>query len=357
MCAHQGADPQVRPYKKYPFDGNLVLSAHPKVKFMTNQVVPLNIASPEPYVSVIIPVYNEEESLRELGERLIKTLTGMGRPFEIILVDDGSTDQSWQLLSQLNQQYPQHLRALQFNRNFGQHQAIFAGFQAARGQVMVTLDADLQNPPEEIPRLVAKIEEGYDTVGGWRENRQDSLFRKLPSLMINRLMSYVTGVKLRDYGCMLRAYRREVVDSINQCQESSSFIPALANLFSRRVAEVPVGHAERERGKSKYGLIKLIRLNFDLMTGFSNLPIHLVGLMGISIAALGLAFGFFLFIRRLFVGPEVEGVFTLFAILFVFVGLNTLGLALVGAYVGRIYREVRQRPRYIIRQTLGPGGD
>ena len=167
-------------------------------------------------------------------------------------------------------------------------------------------------------------------------------------------MSRVTGVKLRDYGCMLRAYRREVVDSINQCQESSSFIPALANLFSHRVAEIPVGHAERERGTSKYGLFKLLRLNFDLMTGFSNLPIHLVGFMGVAIALLGLFFGLFLFIRRIFVGPEVEGVFTLFAILFVFVGLNTLGLALIGEYVGRIYREVRGRPRFVIRQTLGP---
>ncbi|MDP3182598.1 MAG: glycosyltransferase [Desulfobaccales bacterium] len=314
---------------------------------------------PEPYISVIIPVFNEEENLQELGERLVRTLTGLGRAFEIIFVDDGSTDRSWEILTELchpsGQRYPEHvqIRALQFHRNFGQHQAIFAGFQAARGQVMVTLDADLQNPPEEIPKLVAKLEEGYDTVGGWRENRQDSWFRKLPSFSINYLMSKVTGVKLRDYGCMLRAYRREVVDSINQCQESSSFIPALANLYARRVAEIPVGHAERQRGQSKYSLFKLIRLNFDLMTGFSNLPIHMVGLMGITIALLGLLFGLFLFIRRLFVGPEVGGVFTLFAILFVFVGLNTLALALVGAYVGRIYKEVRQRPRFVIRQTLG----
>ena len=324
---------------------------------MTQQTAPLSTISPEPYLSVIIPVYNEEENLRELGARLMRVLTGMGRPFEIILVDDGSTDRSWDLLSELHGQYPQNLRALQFNRNFGQHQAIFAGFQAARGRVMVTLDADLQNPPEEIPRLVAKLEEGYDTVGGWRENRQDSLFRRLPSHLVNFIMSKVTGTKLRDYGCMLRAYRREVIDSINQCHETSSFIPALANLYSRRVAEIPVGHAERERGQSKYGLIKLLRLNFDLMTGFSNFPIHVVGFTGVAIAFLGLLFGLLLFIRRLFVGPEVEGVFTLFAILFIFVGLNTLGLALVGEYVGRIYREVRGRPRYLIRQTLGPGPD
>ena len=321
---------------------------------MSTQILSVSQAAPAPEISVVIPVFNEEDNLLELGERLVRTLTGMGRPFEVIFVDDGSTDGSWELLTDLNDQYPQQIRALQFHRNFGQHQAIFAGFQAARGQVMVTLDADLQNPPEEIPRLVAKLDEGYDTVGGWRENRQDSIFRRLPSQLVNTVMSRVTGVKLRDYGCMLRAYRRSVVDSINQCQESSSFIPALANLFSQRVAEIPVGHAERERGKSKYGLVKLLRLNFDLMTGFSNLPIHLVGFMGVTIAFLGLLFGFMLIVRRIFLGPEVEGVFTLFAILFVFVGLNTLGLALIGEYVGRIYREVRGRPRFVIRKTLGP---
>jgi undecaprenyl-phosphate 4-deoxy-4-formamido-L-arabinose transferase len=324
---------------------------------MAQQVAPMSPASPEPYISVVIPVYNEEENLRELGARLMRTLSALGRHFEIILVDDGSTDRSWEILTELHGQYPQVLRALQFNRNFGQHQAIFAGFQAARGQVMITLDADLQNPPEEIPRLVAKLEEGYDTVGGWREDRQDSWFRRLPSHLVNVVMSKVTGTRLRDYGCMLRAYRREVVDSVNQCQESSSFIPALANLYSHRVAEIPVGHVERERGQSKYGLIKLLRLNFDLMTGFSNLPIHAVGFTGVAIAALGLLFGLFLFLRRLFVGPEVGGIFTLFAILFIFVGLNTLGLALIGEYVGRIYREVRGRPRYLIRQSLGPKPD
>jgi undecaprenyl-phosphate 4-deoxy-4-formamido-L-arabinose transferase len=314
--------------------------------------LPASKQAPTPYISVVIPVFNEEENLEELSERLLNTLGADGRPFEIIFVDDGSTDRSWEILTDLHQRHPGHIRALQFFRNFGQHQAIFAGFQATRGQVVVTLDADLQNLPEDIPHLVAKLEEGYDTVGGWRENRLDSWLRRLPSYFMNRTMSWVTGVKLKDYGCMLRAYRREVVDSINQCQESSSFIPALANIFSRRVAEIPVGHAERERGKSKYNLFKLLRLNFDLMTGFSHLPIHAVGAMGVTIAVLGFCFGLFLFVRRLFVGPEVEGVFTLFAILFVFVGLNTFGLALIGAYVGRIYREVRGRPRYIIRQTL-----
>jgi undecaprenyl-phosphate 4-deoxy-4-formamido-L-arabinose transferase len=319
----------------------------------TQAALPALTKAPSPYISVVIPVFNEEENLGELSRRLLSALAADGRPFEIIFVDDGSTDRSWEILSDFHQRYPDYIRVIQFTRNFGQHQAIFAGFQATRGRIVVTLDADLQNLPEDIPKLVAKLEEGYDTVGGWRENRLDSWCRRLPSYVVNRTMSWVTGVQLKDYGCMLRAYRREVVDGINQCQESSSFIPALANLFSRRVAEIPVGHAERERGKSKYNLLKLLRLNFDLMTGFSHLPIHLVGALGVAIALLGFCFGLFLFIRRLFVGPEVEGVFTLFAILFVFLGLNTFGLALIGAYVARIYKEVRGRPRYIIRQTLG----
>ncbi len=315
---------------------------------------PQTVSTPmaAPYLSVVIPVYNEEENLPELARRLLIVLDAQTYPYEIIFVDDGSADRSWEIISQLHRQHPEKIRGLQFIRNFGQHPAIFAGFQAVRGEVIVTLDADLQNPPEEIPKLVAKIEEGYDTVGGWRENRQDSFFRRLPSACINWLMSKVTGVYLRDYGCMLRAYRRSVIDSINQCHESTSFIPALANSFARRITEVPVDHAERTRGSSKYSLIKLIRLNFDFMTGFSHLPIHFVGFTGLIIALAGLGFGLFLMLRRLWVGPEVEGVFTLFAILFVFAGLQMFGLALIGEYVGRIYREVRQRPRFVVRETL-----
>ena len=307
----------------------------------------------KPFLSVVIPVYNEEENLPELGRRLLATLKGLPYSSEVIFVDDGSSDRSWELITQLHRDHPEIIRGQQFIRNFGQHPAIFAGFQMARGEVIVTLDADLQNPPEEIPKLVAKLAEGYDTVGGWRQVRHDSFLRRLPSAFINWLMSKVTGVYLKDYGCMLRAYRREVIDSINQCHESTSFIPALANTFARRITEVPVQHAERTRGQSKYSLVKLIRLNFDFMTGFSHLPIHAVGIMGLLIALVGLAFGVFLMIRRLWVGPEVEGVFTLFAILFVFAGLQMFGLALIGEYVGRIYREVRQRPRFVVREELG----
>ena len=268
----------------------------------------------------------------------------MGRSFEIVYVDDGSNDGSWDLLEDLHAKYPDRVRLIGFNRNYGQHMAVLAGFERVRGEIIVTLDADLQNPPEEIPKLAAKMEEGYDSVAGWRVNRQDSFLRTWPSWVVNRVASYVVGVRQNDYGCMLRAYSREIVDQINQCGESTTFVPALANIFSRKVAELPVEHADRAAGRSKYSLKGLIKLNFDLMTNFSLLPLHFVSLLGIIISVLGVAFGIFLGIRRLIVGPEVEGVFTLFAILFVFVGLQILVTGLLGEYVGRVFREVRQRP-------------
>jgi undecaprenyl-phosphate 4-deoxy-4-formamido-L-arabinose transferase len=218
--------------------------------------------------------------------------------------------------------------------------------------VIVTLDADLQNPPEEIPRLVALVEAGHDVVGGWRQNRHDPLLRRWVSKAMNRLTSKIVGVQMRDYGCMLRAYRRDVVQVLRGCQEVSSFIPALANSFAHAPIEVPVEHASRAHGRSSYNPFRLIRLGFDLATGFSLLPIQTVSLAGIGIAVLGLGFGIFLFLRRLLIGPEVEGVFTLFAILFVFIGIQVLALGLIGEYIGRIYLEVRRRPRYVIEKIL-----
>jgi undecaprenyl-phosphate 4-deoxy-4-formamido-L-arabinose transferase len=225
---------------------------------------------------------------------------------------------------------------------------VFAGLDHARGAVIVTLDADLQNPPEEIPRLLAAIDAGHDVVGGWRRTRQDPWPRRMLSWGMNRLTSRMVGIRMRDYGCMLRAYRREVVDVLRGCREVSSFIPALANSFARSPLEIPVDHASRTRGRSAYRPFRLLRLALDLMTGFSLLPIQGVSLAGILIALLGMGFGGFLLLRRLLVGPEVEGVFTLFAILFVFVGLQILALGLIGEYVGRIYLEVRCRPRYVL---------
>jgi undecaprenyl-phosphate 4-deoxy-4-formamido-L-arabinose transferase len=304
-----------------------------------------------PGISVVIPVFNEAESLERLHARLRRVLDGLGRAYEIIYVDDGSTDGSPDCLRGLHAGHP-GVRVVQLNRNYGQHAAVFAGLDHARGDVVVTLDADLQNPPEEIPRLLTALEEGHDVVGGWRQQRQDPLIRRLLSRAMNRVTSGVVGVRMHDYGCMLRAYRREVVDLLRGCQEISSFIPALANCFAASAVELPVAHERRQAGRSRYRLFRLLRLTFDLMTGFSLLPIQTVSLAGIGIALLGVLFGGFLFLRRLFVGPEVEGVFTLFAVLFVFVGIQILALGLIGEYVGRIYLEVRRRPRYVIQRVL-----
>ena len=302
-------------------------------------------------VSVVIPVFNEAPTLVDLHERLRRSLKDLGRTAEIIFVDDGSTDGSAELLRLLHEQ-DRTVRVIRFNRNYGQHAAVFAGMERARGTVVVTLDADLQNPPEEIPKLVARVAEGADVVGGRRVSRHDPWYRRLASALANRLTSAVVGVRMRDYGCMLRAYHRSVVDQIVACQEISRFVPALANTFARSVVEVPVAHEPRRHGSSRYGFFRLLRLNFDLLTSFSLLPIQTVSLAGVLVAALGLGFALYLGLRRLLVGPEVEGVFTLFAILFFFIGLQILALGLIGEYVGRIYQEVRRRPRYVISEVL-----
>ncbi len=305
----------------------------------------------KPYISVLVPVLNEEESLPELNRRLLRTLISTEKDFEIIYINDGSTDSTPIILEKFHND-DGRVKMIEFNRNYGQHMALFAGFDASAGEIVITIDADLQNPPEEIPKLVAKIEEGYEVVGGYRKQRKDSIFRKLPSLIVNKITSRLLGVKLKDYGCMLRAYRRNIVDYMNMCTESSSFIPALGNMFARRIAEVEVGHQEREKGTSKYSLFKLLRLNFDLMTNFSLAPIQLIGFLGVIIAALGLGFALFLLVRRVIVGPEMEGTFTLFAILFVFIGIQIFALGVIGEYIGRIYQEVRRRPRFIIKREI-----
>lgn len=307
-----------------------------------------------PYLSIVIPVFNEQENLPALYVELTKALAEMRRPSEIIFVDDGSSDRSLELLKGYQAGDPRVV-IVEFNRNFGQHAAIFAGFDQAKGQIIITLDADLQNPPEAIPLLVKEIEAGHDVVGGWRQDRQDSVFRRWASKLVNKLVGWSTGVKLRDYGCMLRAYRRDIVLQIRKCSEISSFIPALANSFARSISEIEVPHRERVMGKSKYSIRGLIRLNWDLMTGFSLLPIQAISVFGLVVAAVGTAFGVFLLVRRLMIGPEAEGLFTLFAILFGFIGIQIFALGIIGEYVGRIYNEVRKRPRFVIKDVYRSG--
>jgi undecaprenyl-phosphate 4-deoxy-4-formamido-L-arabinose transferase len=297
-------------------------------------------------VSVVVPAYNEEANLREFHRRLRAVLDQLGRSCELIVVDDGSTDGSRALLEELGGQ-DADLILVELARNAGQHAAVLAGFQVSRGKVVVTIDADLQNPPEEIPKLLAKIAEGYDVVGGARQGRKDSWLRLAASRMV-RLLSARSGTFVGDYGCMLRAYRREIVRRVLRWREHSLFIPALAERFTKRVAEVPVAHEERHAGRSRYGVFRLMRLGFDFLTGFSVLPVQLVSLFGICTAFAGLSFGVFLFLRRVFVGPEVEGVFTLFAILFLFIGALFVAIGVVGEYVARIYNEVRRQPLYVI---------
>jgi undecaprenyl-phosphate 4-deoxy-4-formamido-L-arabinose transferase len=299
-------------------------------------------------VSIVIPIYNELPSIPALHARLTKVLDGLGRSVEVWYVDDGSSDGSLALLRELADG-DMRVGVVELSRNAGQHAAVLAGFAASHGAIVVTLDGDLQNPPEEIPKLLEQIDDGNEVVGTWRENRNDPLLRRLASALVNRATSATVGVRMRDYGCMLRAYRREIVEQIVEHNERALFIPALANTLARRTSEIEVAHAERAAGRSKYKVFKLMQLGFDLLTGFSLLPIQLVSLAGICVSLAGIGFGLFLFVRRLIVGPEVEGVFTLFAILFVFLGILILAVGLLGEYIGRIYMEVRQRPVYRVR--------
>ncbi len=305
--------------------------------------------------SIVVPVFNEEDNLPELLRRTLEACRALPCPFEIVLVDDGSRDASPEMLEAAAQQNPGEIIAVLLNRNYGQHAAIMAGFAQTRGEVIVTLDADLQNPPEEIPRLVEEAEKGFDVVGTIRRDRQDSGFRKIASATINKVTAKATGVEMHDYGCMLRAYRRNIVDAMLQCHERSTFIPVLANSFARRTTEIEVGHAARESGESKYSVWNLVNLQFDLLTSMTTFPLRVLSLTGCFISALGVGFGVLLLILRLALGAHwaSEGVFTLFAVLFIFVGLQFIGMGLLGEYIGRIYTDVRARPRYFVQDVLG----
>ena len=310
------------------------------------------IAASAPVVSVVIPVYNEEAGLPALYARLYPALDALKLAYEVVFINDGSYDRSAALLAEQFERRPDVTRVILFDGNFGQHRAILAGFEHCRGERIVTLDADLQNPPEDIRLLLDAMDQGHDCVGSIRRDRQDSIWRRWASRAMNRLRRRLTGIVMTDQGCMLRAYSRGVVQLINQCNEMNTFIPALAYQFAKHPTEVMVSHEERYAGESKYSLYSLIRLNFDLVTGFSVVPLQAFSMLGIVVSLLSGLLFLVLAGRRIVLGPEEGGLFTLFALLFLMVGLALFGIGLLGEYVGRIYQEVRARPRYVINAIL-----
>jgi undecaprenyl-phosphate 4-deoxy-4-formamido-L-arabinose transferase len=312
-------------------------------------------ALPSVALSVVIPVYNEELNLPALFARLYPVLDGLKRSYEIVFTNDGSADRSIALLRAQFTARPDVTRVIDFNTNYGQHMAIVAAFERVRGEVVVTLDADLQHPPEEIPLLLAKIDAGHDYVGGYRIDRQDSFFRTYASRVINFVREKTTNIEMTDQGCMLRAYRREIVDAIVRSGAINTFIPALAYSFSGSPAEVGVRHEERHAGVSNYSFYQLIRLNFDLITGFSIAPLQYFTMFAMASAAGSIALVGVLFVRR-FVFDNLDrdtfGVFTLFGILFFLLSVAMIGIGLIGEYVGRTYQVVRARQRYHVREVI-----
>ena len=309
-------------------------------------------AAPSVQLSIVIPVFNEELNLPKLFNQLYPVLDSLGRSYEILFTNDGSADRSLELLRAQHALRPEVTRIIDFNSNYGQHMAIMAAFERVRGEVIVTLDADLQNPPDQIPLLIKRIDEGYDYVGGFRLERHDSFFRTYASKFVNLVRSRITNIEMTDQGCMLRAYRRPIIDAIVSSGAINTFIPALAYSFASNPGEVGVRHEERHAGVSNYSVYKLIRLNFDLVTGFSLAPLQLFTMFAIACSIGSFALVIYMAARRIFIGPEEGGLFTLFGILFFLISVTMVGIGLIGEYIGRTYQVVRARQRYHVREII-----
>jgi glycosyltransferase involved in cell wall biosynthesis len=310
-------------------------------------------------LSIIIPVYNEDGNVEPLYSLLKSVLQQIGRPHEIIFIDDGSRDATYEVLRRLNASDP-HCRIIRFRRNFGQTAALAAGFAHARGEFIITLDGDLQNDPRDIPMLLAKIEEGYDVVSGWRVRRKDKLLtRRLPSVCANWLISRITGVNLHDYGCTLKAYRREVAQNIGLYGEMHRFIPAVASWMGVSVAEVKVNHHPRQRGTSKYGLSRTLRVMLDLITvkfllSYATKPLQIFGTMGFVSSTIGFILAAYLSIDKLVFGHGLAArPLLLMAILLILVGIQFISIGLLGEMMVRIYHEGQKKPIYVVKETLG----
>lgn len=310
-------------------------------------------------VSVIVPVYNESEALPILQEKLIQALGGIGRAWEVIYVDDGSRDNSLAVLEQMASDDPEHIRVLSFRRNFGQTTAIAAGIEHSVGDVIVLIDADLQNDPADIPMLLEKLDEGYDLVSGWRVSRQDKFItRTLPSRIANGLISYVTGVKLHDYGCSLKAYRREVITGFRLYGEMHRFIPAYASSVGAKIIEVPVRHHPRKFGKAKYGLERTLKVTLDLFTvkyliSYSQKPIYIFGSIGVGLIFLSFLDVIYLVMRRLIIGEHMirSPLLQMGTMLFV-MGFNSILLGLIAEQLMRTYHEAQSKPTYTLLKKI-----
>ena len=313
-----------------------------------------------PLLSVVIPVFNEEAGLSALFARLYPALDELDLPYEVIFVNDGSRDRSAALLREQFTARPDVTRVILFNANYGQHLAILAGFERVRGERVVTLDADLQNPPEEIGKLLTAMDAGADYVGGVRRTREDAWWRRTASRLMNRLRERITRIRMTDQGCMLRAYSRDIVDAIVAAREVSTFIPALAYTFAHHPTEVDVLHEERAAGESKYSMYRLIRLNFDLVTGFSLVPLQAFSVVGMIVAITSVILYAVVIVERAVVGGFLEGIKAFWdrdILAFFLIGCIMFGVGLLGEYVGRIYQQVRERPRYVIRAVLERDAD
>lgn len=314
--------------------------------------------APAPYLSVVVPIYNEEESIPHLYGRLTTALERLGKPYEIIAVDDGSRDRSFALLRDLAAA-DGRLRVVRFRRNFGQTAGFAAGFDRARGEWVITIDADLQNDPDDIPAMLEKAEAGFDVVSGWRARRQDPfLNRRLPSILANRMISWATGVHLHDYGCSLKVYKGEVLKNIDLYGELHRFIPAIASWQGVSVAEMPVNHAARKYGKSKYGISRTTRVLLDLITvrfllSYSTRPMQVFGTIGLLSGALGGLILLYLGYVRLIMQQNIgDRPLLLLAVLMVLIGVQFLGMGLLGELITRVYYEGRNRPIYVVREEL-----
>jgi glycosyltransferase involved in cell wall biosynthesis len=314
-------------------------------------------------LSLIIPIFNEEQNIRPLYAQLKEAVEGLGLSYEIIAVDDGSSDRSFAILKELHA-HDRYLKVVRFRRNFGQTAAFAAGFDHSKGKIVITMDADLQNDPADIPLLLDKVKEGYDVVSGWRVNRQDPfLTRRLPSMIANWLISQVTGVHLHDYGCSLKAYRREVVKGVQLYGELHRFIPALSSWMGVTVAEVPVRHHPRRFGKSKYGISRTMRVLLDLITvrfllSYSTRPIQIFGGLGLLASAIGFALGVYLTLVKIVMGQDIGNrPLLLLAVLLMLVGVQLVGMGLLGELVIRTYYEARGKAIYVVREVLAAEED